>query len=286
MKTSETFHRDDHAAAHRIDCGPQGVIVLCQHPALCVPKLKVRAIHRTGIGLAMKAPVQGGVVLGSAALAHDKMVHRSVGAIIRQRLDDAEAGAAIGAVDKGIAMTPIVRLEDLAQTTPAGRDIRKDESGLLTSRFAIPYDKRRVADGRKPRGFEAVDMRVRRQLSGQADQKLLEVLLTPLRLDEHTLCCIPDPTLESQCLRQTVSKRTKADPLHGSVNREAQPLQCCIIPEGLSLDRTRHPLALHFHPIQQNVLGTRITQVCADFDAELSAFDGRPRETCTKRLRR
>jgi hypothetical protein len=102
------------------------------------------------------------------------MLHRRVGAIVWQRLDDTEARAAIGAVGKGIAIASIVPVENLAQAVSTRRDIRQDNGGLWPSKLTAAYGKRCITDRRKPRRLAALDMRLRWQLAWQADQELLE----------------------------------------------------------------------------------------------------------------
>src|SRR4029453_11055489 len=104
--------------------------MLCEYRAVRIPELKMWATIGTSIGLGMKAPVQGVFVLGSTGLAHAKMLHRRVGAIVRQRLDDTETRAAVGAVGKGVTIASIVQVENLAQAVSTRHYIWKDDGGL------------------------------------------------------------------------------------------------------------------------------------------------------------
>ncbi len=58
------------------------------------------------------------------------LLHGRVGPVVGQCLDDAEAGAAVGAVGEGVAVATVGRVEHFCQAVGTGGDIGEDEDGL------------------------------------------------------------------------------------------------------------------------------------------------------------
>ena len=79
-----------------------------------------RPAHRTRVGLGMKAPVGGILVLGLARRAHGKAGHRGQGPVIGDSAHDREPRPAVGAVDERIAVAAIAGVAQLAQAVLAG----------------------------------------------------------------------------------------------------------------------------------------------------------------------
>jgi len=63
------------------------------------------------------------------------MSHGSFWTVVRNIFDNGITGAAIGAVQKGVKITAVVRIEKFGQTFIADRDIRRDKRG---DGFGIP----------------------------------------------------------------------------------------------------------------------------------------------------
>ena len=89
-----------------------------------VEKTNMGSAILTGIGLGMKAPIGGIIILGLACRAHFKMPHRSFGPIIRNIVNDGVTGSAVGAIDKRIAIAPVAGLQEFSQAIVTNRDIR------------------------------------------------------------------------------------------------------------------------------------------------------------------
>ena len=88
----------------------------------------------------MEAAVERVVVFCLASRAHGKDLHGCLFAIIRDILHDGEAGAAVGAVDEGVAIAPVGRVEQFAKAVVAGRTIRRDERLALDSFLTVGDD--------------------------------------------------------------------------------------------------------------------------------------------------
>ena len=74
--------------------------------------------------MGVKTAVQWIVVLGLALGAHDEISHGGARAVVRDVLDDGEAGAAVGAVGKGVEIAAVSRGKNLLQALGAGGDVR------------------------------------------------------------------------------------------------------------------------------------------------------------------
>ena len=74
----------------------------------------------------MKSAVTGIAVFEFAARTHRKASHGSVRAIVGKRLQDAVAGPAVRAVNKGIAEATVIRIEELPEAILASAEVRQD----------------------------------------------------------------------------------------------------------------------------------------------------------------
>ena len=93
----------------------------------------------TGIGLIVETTMGRIFILLPALIAHGKHFHRRLGAIIGEGFQNAEPGAAVGAVGKWIAVPAICRVENLADTLWAGGDVGEDNRRFLPGRIAAAY---------------------------------------------------------------------------------------------------------------------------------------------------
>ena len=125
MKTAESLDGDDRTMADGIRGAAPGVRVGRQAGAVSMPQGQRWTALWAGIGLGVKTPVLRVVVFGLAQLTHVEMSHGGVWPIVRQRFDNAETGAAVGTVDKGIQITAVVWIEQLASAICTGGDIRQ-----------------------------------------------------------------------------------------------------------------------------------------------------------------
>ena len=82
-------------------------------------------------GCAWKRAVERLVILALAPRAHREFLHRRVLAIVGELLDDRKPRPAVRAVDKRVAVSPIVGVHKLAGAILARCQIGRNERGLL-----------------------------------------------------------------------------------------------------------------------------------------------------------
>ena len=216
VKSAEPFHGHNASFADRADgigeCGASGR----EHPAARIDERQPGPARRTGVRLRVEPAIQRVVVFALAGLAHHEALHRRAGPVVRQRLDDGEARAAVRAVGEGILEAAIRGIEDLAQAIVAGGDIRKDERDQRPVGRALADLEPGIAARVEPRCFQALDCGARRPFGKEPRQEAVEGETIPLDLDAHPLRRVAHPSLEVQRDGETVDKRSEADALHGA----------------------------------------------------------------------
>ena len=88
------------------------------------------------LGCAWKRRFGGIVVLRLAGGAHFEARHRGLRAVVGNAARDGEARAAVGAVEEGIAVAAVARIEQLAQAVRAGGCVGGNAGRDLTVRLA------------------------------------------------------------------------------------------------------------------------------------------------------
>src|SRR5437016_5140589 len=151
METAQAFYRQDFSGTDRISCGPECFVLF----AYCrtsegIPQFQVRPASRAGIGLSMETSISGVLVLYLALGTHNKSFHGRVSAIVRECLNDAEPRTAIGAIGKGILISPVHGIEDLTNTFPARRKVGQNQGGFEPSGFACADFKPGIAHRIEP----------------------------------------------------------------------------------------------------------------------------------------
>jgi uncharacterized protein YjaZ len=85
-------------------------------------------------------------------------------------------------------VTPVLRLQDLAQAIRAGGDVGQDEDGFWTTLFAGTDLEPVVANCIKDTRFEAVNRCAHRFLFFDPQQELQEHVADAFHLDDDALC--------------------------------------------------------------------------------------------------
>ncbi|CCJ88351.1 hypothetical protein BN132_279 [Cronobacter turicensis 564] len=157
MKPADAFDGDDQACVKRGDGGLKRRLFVCR--ALAAHPAQLRAARRAGHGLRVKAPVGRIAVLRVARRAERKARHRGVGPVVGHGVDNGEARAAVGAVDKRVAPAGVCGIVEFAQALRAGGGVRGD---LRAHRPAAAFPYRKLLRPSRPakrRGADAVDTR-------------------------------------------------------------------------------------------------------------------------------
>ena len=89
----------------------------------------------------METAIQRVFVLLATGWAEGEVGHGREGTVVGQGADDRETGAAVGAIDQRVAVAPIVRVEEFAQTVLTKGDIGRNEGALGLIRLAFHNDK-------------------------------------------------------------------------------------------------------------------------------------------------
>ncbi len=121
MEAADTLEGDDAPTLEQQARGRHGILrpqgIRFDHAAARVLKPDARAAGGTGVGLGMETPIRRILVLGAAIGAHAERGHAGVGPVVGDALDDRQPGSAVGAIDKGVAVATVRRIEQLG---PAG----------------------------------------------------------------------------------------------------------------------------------------------------------------------
>ena len=116
----------EHCAATEHLEGPSDGIVPFERPAIAVDQLQMRTAQRAGVGFGVESAVGGGFVFLAAVRAEREAGHRGGGPVVGNGADDREPGAAVGAVDEGVAEPAVGGVEELGQASVASGDVGAD----------------------------------------------------------------------------------------------------------------------------------------------------------------
>ena len=161
----------------------------------------------------MKSAGAGIVIFGLAVRAHAEGGHGGVGAVVRNGRDNAVTGAAVGAVDKRIAITAVGGIKQFGQAIGADITVRGDLDVMVVFRGTGPDLKGTLPLGRDRLPDQAGD-------AGQGWQPLLETIQEfpllrgqPFDFDQHPLAVVQHPAGQATSLRLAIDKRAETDPL-------------------------------------------------------------------------
>ena len=219
MKAADPFDGYDLAGNQSIDAGCHGIVRgnLC---AVCPHQPNPRPAHPARIRLRMEAPVQRIVVFPLALRAHGKRCHRGLRPVIRNAPRDGEARPAVGAVQKRIAIAPVLGVKELPQAIRARSRIRRNPGAHTAQHLAGNDPKTRISDKGQLAHRDRVDPRQRRRLGAQPGEKRLHTLLGPFDLNGQPIGIVADKPRQPLLQGQMIDKRTKPHPLHHSAYHE------------------------------------------------------------------
>ena len=161
----------------------------------------------------MKATVLRVVILLLAPGAHLEVSHGCQWPVIGDIFDYGKARPAVSAVGKWIAVAPVLRVQSLTKTWPAGGDIRGDELIFTRLRLALSNLEALVTGSGKCVGIHVLDVHHGGRLAPQAVEKRLQRLFFALKLDLNTARGVAHPSFEAPSSGQLIDKWPEADPL-------------------------------------------------------------------------
>ena len=211
---------DGHHRAGRQGRGRLGQGIAGKRPAGRVVPAELRPAHRAGVGLGVEAAVQGIVVLAPAVIAQGEHAHGGVRPVVGDLFDDGEAGAAVGAVGKGVAEAAVVRVADLGQAVGAGGDVRGDLGARRPA--AVTRQDAEIRGIRRLGRFDAHldDARHRRRLGAEPAHELVHRRGRAGQVDVHALAVVGHGPLHPQAQGQAVDKGPEAHALDNAAHRD------------------------------------------------------------------
>ena len=144
-------------------------------------------------------------------------------AVVGQLIDDGEAWTAIRAVDEGIVIAAILRIEEFGHASIAGGKIGRNERGLV--RFGIirktDLEFFKAFDGRF---VELKLFHVGRfgRFLHERDRKAVEIVLRTFNVDHYPIKRIQHPARQMEPLCAPEDKGPKTDPLNYSFDRNIE----------------------------------------------------------------
>jgi len=212
MKTPDPFDRHDRALQEEVK-GPVQSISR-KGFSLSIHQSQGRPASRAGIGLGVKPTVHRILIFPTADRAHGERIHGCLVTIIGNVFDDGESRAAESAVDEGIAVPEVAGGEEFCQARITGGHIGRDEGKSLRGFLALPDFETGVTLGLGGDGLEGFNPGKRR---GKPDQPLneeIESLILTLRIDEHSLFIVKDPSPDGMGQGQIVNKGSVSNALN------------------------------------------------------------------------
>lgn len=223
VESTQTFQSDNLAISQRCNCGSNRFIGSSHHLAAWIPKFSSRPTLGAGDWLCVKTPVSRGLVLSLAVGAHLERGHSGIRAVVGQALDYAVARAAVSAIDEGVAIAPVGRVEHFAETFRADRDVGQDNGGFAPAFSRFADFKRGEIERGEFAGFDADDPSERGRFGWQPELEFGNRPSRPFYFDEHSLWSIIDPASQMQFVGKAIDERTKSDPLYGSAHSDLEP---------------------------------------------------------------
>jgi hypothetical protein len=183
-----------------------------------------RAAGMATVGLGMESPVGRIMVFTPARLTHGKRLHGSLRPVIGDRFYNAEPGAAVRAVDKGIGIASVSAVIQFGQTLPAKSNVRRDRCGGLSAAAAGDDGKTgRYFIGGKKMFRNRCDGRERRRIIGEGIQKFFNIGIFADYANYYTTFRIADRTRKGETDGKVIDKGSKPDALNCAADEDFDP---------------------------------------------------------------
>ena len=204
------------------------------------------------LGWAWKRRSAGSSILAVAGRTHREGGHGGLGAVIGDILDDGKARAAIGAVDKGVAIAPVLMVEELVETIIAESDIRRDQGKALLAARALAYLKPSIARRRKiVYGGLLHDGEHGRR--GDAGKEGCHAVLFPLYLYLHPLRIVEHPARKRMAPGKGIDKGSKPHTLDDPLYLNHRPDLCHYVPRLPDLSSSHRSQPSSPSPVVQEI---------------------------------
>jgi hypothetical protein len=169
----------------------------------------------------MKTPIGRIFVFTFAVWTESETCHRCLRAIIGNILDDREAWATLGTVDKWVTIATVTWVQELMQAIGTDSHIRRD-------RLKRSFDGFRVNDlkgmestcGLEGCG-ELVDMGESRGFVPQLLDEYVQIIPFSIHFDVHACRRVLDPASEIQARGKVIHKGPETDPLDNTCDMDA-----------------------------------------------------------------
>src|SRR4029077_12774783 len=137
MVAAESLHGHNPAGS-KIMHGLWDGLFIAAHNFIARLKVIMRSADGACDGLGMKAPIRRIAVLCGAMLIQEPRGHRGTGAIVRQASNHAVARAAVRAIDIGIMIAMIPRIEEFLKAILAHWQVGRDSNRRPAFAGAFP----------------------------------------------------------------------------------------------------------------------------------------------------
>src|SRR3990172_4585079 len=143
MKPAYALNGNNLSRREQCDCFGDCRIAGCdwRGSVFTVHQRNLRATFCASCRLCMKPAIQRIFIFGPTRVAHRKISHGGLGAVVRDVFDDSEARPAVCAVDEGIVKTTIAWIKQLTKAIVTSCYIRRDRNELLTRSGALDHAK-------------------------------------------------------------------------------------------------------------------------------------------------
>ena len=175
----------------------------------------------TGYGLCMAAPVSHLYILFSAGGTHGKFPHGDMIPVVRDRLHNTVAGAAVYAADKRIMVSAVSRLFHFRKTFFTNRQIRRKKREIRTIlllAFHNPEIRRTGIFLFCPLRLDPVHSGRRRCIRTKATDKVIHRLRISKRIYPYHSAAVADTSFDMKLFSQGCHKGPVTDSLYHAQN--------------------------------------------------------------------
>ncbi len=172
----------------------------------------------------MKAAIERVVVFGLTLGAHGELCHRGLRSVVGDATGNCESRSAVCAIQEGVTIAAITRIEQLAKAVGAGGGVCRNSGADTAEHFAGDDAKTGFSRGRHVGGENRIDARQRRRFRGESLQEDPNVSQRPFEFNGDAVGVVADKAGKVLLICQAIDERTKADALDDPADPDAYPL--------------------------------------------------------------